>query len=179
MRFLLLLILPLLALSACQEATPEQQIVPAGELTFRTENGMDLAYHKMEPFTGIAQSKFKNGGIFTEQSYKQGKEHGPWVVYYQNGNKQKEGSKHEGADHGVYYEWFESGQLMYEYHFDKGVRVGKWLSWYENGTQYTERNWENGQLNGAVKVWTDEGFLSKEYTYKDNEVVMSRQIPVD
>ena len=148
---------------------------PIAELEFRQENGAERVYHNGQPFNGLGYSEYANGQRFTEQTYESGIQNGAWGVYYENGQRQKQGTKANATDHDVYYEWYEMGALKYEYHYDGGLKVDVWKSWYENGQQWTERHWQNDALHGKVLVWDTSGKLTKEYVYQNGKQVSAKQ----
>ncbi|MGY5848274.1 toxin-antitoxin system YwqK family antitoxin [Salegentibacter sp. HM20] len=71
---------------------------------------------------------YEDGSIRQEGTYKDGKLHGKWVSYDQNGKK----------------------EALAEYYL--GAKTGKWFFW--NGDQLTEVDYSNNRIAG-VNTWKD------------------------
>lgn len=146
--------------------------IPMEEISFeKNTDGLNLAYYKDKPFTGMMYSLHPNNKRFTEKSYVKGVEAGDWAVYYKNGNKMKSGTIKDGNKVGTDYEFYESGAKKYEQPYVAGKKHGKWYSWYENGQKWTERDFNMDQLDGKVLVWDTDGTLTKEYVYVKGQMI--------
>ena len=160
---LLLTILSLSFLQSCD--TPQQTSVDYIQLEMREVNGNKVAHLNGEKYTGQSTYTLSNGVLQFKYTYQDGLQHGPYVTYYNNGNKQKEGIYNYGKQHGEYKEYYESGPLKYHYIWDNDKKHGDWKSYYENGGKWTLRQFENDKLNGKLYVWDEDGRLGKERTF--------------
>jgi len=124
-----------------------------------------VAFLDGEKYTGKANYTLATGVLQFKYTYKDGLQHGPYVTYYGNGNKQKEGTYNYGKQHGEYKEYYESGPLKYWYIWDNEKKVGDWKSFYDDGGKWTFRQFENDKLNGKLFVWDTLGRLGKEQTF--------------
>ncbi|MEM7032886.1 MAG: hypothetical protein AAF629_25275 [Chloroflexota bacterium] len=78
----------------------------------------------------------KTGG-----EYKNDKKHGPWIMYYANGNKRSEGT------------------------YDEGIKVGEWRLYHKNGTLSSEATFVNGKYTGYYCSYHDNGEKFREGYY--------------
>jgi len=57
---------------------------------------------------------------------------------------------HVGADeppeNGPYVEYYDNGQKSYESHYKNGEQHGRWTRWHENGQKHWESQYKNGEL---------------------------------
>lgn len=88
---------------------------------------------------------FSNDKLVAKGNYKDNKEEGIWVYWYENGNKKAEGN------------------------FEKGEKIGLWVEWYDDDVLMWKGTWENGKR--VVHYEGDKPiirFLDKEIS--DNEL---------
>lgn len=69
-----------------------------------------------------------------KQFNSKGQPDGVWVSWYENGNKNSQGTYVNGKWHGVYRVWYPNGNLRYTGEYDNGVRVGVWKFYDSTGT---------------------------------------------
>lgn len=111
---------------------------------------------------------------------------GPYVEFYENGQKESEGKYAKGSPSGKWSEWYENGQLSSSGYYADGAKYGIWNSWYKNGNpkevlEYigSSRNPEHRQYelreywtpNGEKQV--DKGDGNAKYFYEGSSVVSS------
>ncbi|MBP5396848.1 MAG: toxin-antitoxin system YwqK family antitoxin [Bacteroidales bacterium] len=71
---------------------------------------------------------------YMEKNYDEtGKPDGVWVSWYENGNKNSEGTYRDGQWQGVYKVWHPNGKLFYSGEYDRGKRVGIWKFYDSTG----------------------------------------------
>ena len=75
---------------------------------------------------------YEDGSIRQEGTYKDGKLHGQWISYHQNGEKTAIA------------------------HYNQGEKEGKWFFW--NGDRLTEVDYENSRI-ASVNNWKTESSL--------------------
>lgn len=86
---------------------------------------------------------YANGQKRVEGEYnKEGKKHGDWTYWYDNGNKWSEGSFNEGLNDGKRTTWHENGQKHYTGEYDKGKRIGIWRFYDEDGNMTKEIDYD-------------------------------------
>lgn len=67
----------------------------------------------------------------------------------------------DGRSHGPWVGWFEDGQMAFELHFRFGERHGRRREWRENGTLIVELYYDNGRA-GCWRNWDESGELTNE-----------------
>ena len=64
------------------------------------------------------------------------------------------GKMKNGKHHGLWTEWYENGQKKIEVNYNSDVVIGKMTSWYENGQLEVEGFFDNnGKENGKNTMW--------------------------
>lgn len=63
-----------------------------------------------------------------------GKKCGRWIYFYQNGQKQKEGSLHLNKKLGAWIFYYENGQKKAEGFYEDDDKIGEWKYWNEDGS---------------------------------------------
>ena len=113
-----------------------------GELTF--DKSTKTTYSNNDLFTGDCKSFYFNGKLKSEQSYKEGKDHGDWIFYFMDGSIQTKGT------------------------FKNGLSTGEWKYYQDNGKLWKENFYsENGKKIGIWKEYGTDGDLIKKITYKN------------
>ncbi len=141
---------------------------------------------------------YPDGKIQSDQFMTSGKPDSVTVIYYPNGQKNKEiiyvydKKLKKEFKHGDEATWYESGQLKSKATYEKGVPTGVAVNYYEDGKKASEVIYKDGQkdgeerqwypdgkdkkltvytagdMNGVVKEWYANGNLMKEETYVNN-----------
>jgi len=94
------------------------------------------------PFTGKVTGK-------RQGTYRNGKEDGPWVSYYKNGQLFEKGTYKGGKNDGPWVSYWDDGQLEEKGTFKNGERDGPWFRYYSDGTVWKENT---GTFKNGVKV---------------------------
>ena len=143
---------------------------------------------------------WNNGNIAEKGAYKDGLLHGPIKIYSWTGELEIEGilnyAKKEGVVRGYYpnrqlksegvykndkrngpYKWyFENGQLQSQELFKNNVEVGPFIFYHKNGqVRFKGTLTNDGIKDGVFKEYNDGGKLIGEYTWKDNELINSKE----
>lgn len=109
---------------------------------------------------GPAKYYHKNGSISDETSYVDGEPDGWAYSYFENGRKRNETRYQNGEFDGRRILWFENGQIKEISHYENGLRIGWQRAFLENGTILYEVNLVNG--NGEIAyVDTESGIQFK------------------
>jgi antitoxin component YwqK of YwqJK toxin-antitoxin module len=104
--------------------------------------------------------------IKTEYRLAGGVMDGKYISYFQNGQKQQEGSYKEGAQNGKFHYWHQNGTLNYEVDFEKGKWHGKKTTFFQSGKVSTLEFYKEGKLQGSKKSYDESENLSAEYLYE-------------
>ena len=121
----------------------------------------------IKPYTGRIIDINNDGNIILETNCNRGEINGPWISWYDNGEKEYEGYYKNGYRDGLWKGWHDSGQLWKEgfYFYDK--KEGTWIYWYLNGNKQELKTYRNGKLNGPIKKWYSNGQQKMEGLYKE------------
>ena len=71
----------------------------------------------------------------TEGSFRKGKEHGPWVYFWSDGQLRSKGTYKDGKMDGPWVSYLDNGQLLYKGDYKNGKREGRWVFYNEYGTK--------------------------------------------
>lgn len=106
---------------------------------------------------------FENGQARSEKYYEEGSLRlVKQVLYYPNGQIQQEGEFKDGRRHGKWISYFENGNKWSLNSYDIGNLDGEYKTWYENGELNVEGYYTNGQPSGNWKYFDENGNLLKE-----------------
>ena len=115
------------------------------------------------PFTGEVTGQHQ-GRI------KDGKQDGPWVSYYENGQLYGKGTWKDGKQDGLWVSYYKNGQLYGETTFKDGVNDGPLVSYYEDGQLSEKGTYKDGERDGPWVGFNKDGTVNEEWTgtFKDN-----------
>jgi antitoxin component YwqK of YwqJK toxin-antitoxin module len=94
------------------------------------------------PFTGKTTGK-------TQGTFRNGKEHGPWVRYHKNGQLEYKGTYEDGKLDGPWVFYWKDGQLLSKGTYTDGKRDGPWVFYNSNRTINVN---STGTFKDGVKV---------------------------
>jgi antitoxin component YwqK of YwqJK toxin-antitoxin module len=120
-------------------------------------NGIYYVKNEKEPYSGTAVAKYKDGAIKQRTMFKNGREHGECMGWYENGQKHYQYSCREGKQHGKAIQWSRLGKKKQESCFEAGELHGQWLQWHENGRKKETIEFVRGQKHGRWSVWYENG----------------------
>jgi len=116
-------------------------------------------------------------------------DHGPWTLWYENGQVKAKGEYVKGKLDGVYQEWYDDGKPRAHGHYSKGskedvftlwdlqgAKTHEWhyaankqhgmrTIWYPNGRTKSQVEFVDGQMHGTLIEWDEEGEIIKEVIY--------------
>ncbi|MCM8569433.1 nicotinic acid mononucleotide adenyltransferase [Gramella jeungdoensis] len=75
------------------------------------------------------------------------------TFYYEDGNIRQEGTYKNGKLHGQWISYDQNGEKTAIAHYNKGEKEGKWFFW--NGDRLTEVDYENSRI-ASVNKWKTE-----------------------
>ncbi len=157
-----------LVLSHCNPALPEQKLQSLHKkgLNVETKGGItrvDNAVYSGTLYTLDAQGK----DTVEIQNYLNGKEHGIWKQFYENGQLRESRFFKEGKKEGQYLAWWPDGSPQKEYYFENGEYEGTCKEWYQNGQLFREFNYHIGQEEGSQKMWKGDGKIESNYEIRE------------
>ena len=71
----------------------------------------------------------------TQGSFRNGKKHGPYVQYHNNGQLWSKGDYKDGKAVGPWVGYWENGQISTKETYKDGKRDGPWVSYNKDGTK--------------------------------------------
>jgi antitoxin component YwqK of YwqJK toxin-antitoxin module len=92
------------------------------------QNGVYFKKFTEVPFTGKTTGK-------TQGSFRNGKKHGPWVSYHDNGKLDYKGTYKDGKQHGPWVWFYDNGQLRFKGTYKNGEWDGPWVTYNKDGTK--------------------------------------------
>lgn len=130
----------------------------------RIITGMSTEYIDAEIKAGYAEGKwdyYANNRLRESLQFSNGYMEGKQILYFGNGDVEREASFKKGMKHGdwVHYNR-DGGRRELEVFVDGGLT--KRITYYSNGNVGMERNFKNGKEDGVTKTYTQEGELKSE-----------------
>ena len=119
-------------------------------------NGVTYLADEETPFTGRAESFYRNGQKRKEVNFKDGKPDGLWTWWNEDGKKEEERTYKDGMEDGLWTKWHWNGQKYKEVTYKDGKKDGLETHWYENGQKKGEGRMKDGKLMEAVQ-WKPNG----------------------
>jgi hypothetical protein len=101
----------------------------------------------------------------------EGKLHGVYKSWYEDGAPRGEGNYEDGKKQGVCKSWYEDGTPRSEWNYKDGKVQGVCKEWYYNGTPKFEWNYKDGKNHGVCKDWSVNGKLTRECNYEEGKCV--------
>ena len=103
----------------------------------------------------------KNGQIWKEQNYKDGKRDGKWTDYYEDGQIKSEVNYKDGERDGKWTDYYEDGQIKNEGNYKDGEKDGKW-------TLYRNKEIESKKESESIhiKKWSSDETLGRLFRYE-------------
>ena len=112
-----------------------------GEVKWKDLVERDGIYYKKFtdiPFTGNVT------GIF-QGKIKDGKKHGSWVWYHDNGQLYSKETFKDGKLDGPYVSYHENGQLSFKGTYKDGKKVGPWVRYHLDGRLGNKVTYKDGE----------------------------------
>lgn len=100
------------------------------------------------------------------ETLEDGRSHGFWTEWYDNGQKKEEGVVISGYKNGLWKYWYKNGKIKEEINYrGSGEYDGLWTKWSENGEKTVE-TWVDGTQEGLSTTWYENGKKKEEGNYK-------------
>ena len=88
----------------------------------------------------------QNGKVRTQRHYKNGKLHGSWTGWHENGQKQIEFSWAHGVPVGRSISWHENGKISETGNYQSGKMHGEWITYQFDGTEKDRLSYNLGEI---------------------------------
>jgi hypothetical protein len=67
--------------------------------------------------------------------------------------------------------WYDNGQKELEGTYKDGKKDGIHTIWYENGQKKSEATYKDGEFDGLYTEWNENGQKEEEQTYKNGKLI--------
>lgn len=101
--------------------------------------------------------------------------HGPYTLYWKNGQVKEQYTYEKGILQGEGKEFFDWGGISVESYYLNGELHGLYKSYYDNGTLYAEGHYQNGEQVGEWKYYHPNGELSEIQWRSNGEIIGNLQ----
>jgi antitoxin component YwqK of YwqJK toxin-antitoxin module len=106
---------------------------------------------------GPSRTYYDDGGVWTEETFRDGVREGTFVEYHRNGRKAREGGYARGEREGRWTIWYESGVVEEESGWSAGVRDGAFASYSPSGKRKASGRHCGGPQCGRWLTFDEEG----------------------
>lgn len=114
---------------------------------------------------GPARAWYDDGGLWKEQSFREGLPDGRFLERHRNGKPAREGTYAMGRKVGTWRIFFESGALEEESEWKDGVAHGRFVSFWPNGARRSEGRHCGGVQCGRWRTLDADGRPLGEIEY--------------
>ncbi|MDB2385079.1 hypothetical protein N9V96_01255 [Polaribacter sp.] len=145
--------------------------IPKDTIDFKNQNVSQINgiyYYNNELYSGIVYKELKGFKVKTYSSVLNGKLHGEYRSYYENGNlyeiRNYKNNTSSGKQFGY---WKNSNILKFEYNYFNNKKEGLQKCWYANGNIAYIYNYKNDNQDGFQKAWRLNGSLYRNFEVKN------------
>lgn len=132
------------------------------------ENRNGTIFLKDSLFSGVLYKlNPQNRDTLMRIAYYQGKEHGEWKKYYNNGRLEEQRFFKNGQKIGDLTRWWENGKIQLQCSFENGEYNGSFKEWNAIGRLTKSQNYKNGYEDGSQKMYYDNGKIRNNYVVKN------------
>ena len=136
----------------------------------QVRNGLAYLPNETKPFTGGFVGQYKNRQKKIEVHYKDGKRHGDFTMWHENGSMKSSGDMENNKPTGLHTLWFDNGTKHAERNYKDGKEDGMATTWHSlSGKKDSEVNYKDGKKDGMSTSWSWLGVKISEVNYKDGK----------
>lgn len=161
---------------------PEGQLMKTIHYVDGLEEGLAKEYAKDGRITQLIS--YKKGFISNRERInrydRQGKKHGAWKYFYDNGELRLECIYKHGLLNGYYKEYDAEGTLLNAYKFVEGekqefveefTKLDVKTEYYPDGNIKIKATYKDDKPEGIWREYNDEGEIEKSYIYKNGMII--------
>ncbi len=134
---------------------------PAGD-SGKAPAGPKITDTSMEVY--YPNGKVMARGAITKEEGKAVK-NGSWTMFYETGEKGKEGAYKNDQMDGPWTQYFKTGRVSVKMSYQEGKLNGPMESYYENGAKKSDEIYALDKLDGKKTVYFEDGKISAETNY--------------
>jgi len=116
----------------------------------------------------------EDGSVNRKCIFKNGIEWEGKIIYYSDGNPEyveEEVILKNGKPHGQWIKYFEDGTISHKGQYEDGKQIGTWLCYHENGKIGIKGEYDNGLMNGEHIYYKEDGEFWKQENYNNGELI--------
>ncbi len=156
----------------CNTSLPQGSSTYSNVLSNKDEQQISMANGLLivnkQPFSGRLFSLFPGSRDTVEiASYREGREHGEWVIFYPSGKIKEKRFFEDGQKTGEYAAWWENGNRQLHYFFEADEYEGTCKEWNVDGKLVKVLNYKKGHEEGHQQWWYDNGKVKANYVIQD------------
>ena len=168
MKGLLTVLLCIISFSFSQDGINFEINLIERENVFYTKDTHEL-------YSGKVFSLYDDQKIKSEGTIEDGKMiHKTESKWYENGQKNFEGTYRNGLKEGLNTSWKENGEKSFESNYTNHKRNGPWMSWYDNGQKNSEGMYKDGKVDGLEIYWYQNGQKYREVSFINGELISEK-----
>ena len=126
-----------------------------------------IYYLKNKLFSGKLYRLNENYDTILKEGYLNGKKHGDFVSFFNNGFVKEKRKYNYGIKTGIHKGYWSNGSLAFEYNLKNDEYHGLYRSWNIDGTLIQRRNYKNGKEHGTQQFWYNDGEIKSNYIIKN------------
>ena len=141
--------------------------------TGELDEGPSLGRMKGGKQQGPWVTYYENGQLWFRRNYENGELEGPWVWYYETGQLLEEGKHKNGKREGSFVWFHVNGQLGQKGKFKNGEKEGPWVEYYDYGWLWFKGKYKNGKREGPWVRYNKDGTKLQHLsgTFRDGKKV--------
>jgi len=175
MRYLLIALLPLAALSSCKNAGGDQatEEKPQLQTVEVTDSSGYVVKYTRRAFDYAKEGEFSrrspDGKLLEVANFAGDTLHGLRILFYETGDTQIVETYQNGNFEGPYKAYYPNGQLELIGQYVGNTMDGEWKRYYDTGELMEVVTLRDNLENGPFKEYYKNGNLRTEGTYKDGD----------
>lgn len=112
------------------------------------------------PFTGMVTDEKDR------EFYKDGKPHGKWLTFYENGNLKSIENWKNGILNGKHILYDHEETKLSETYYEQGDEDGKYILFHDNGKPYIVGEFKKGAASGVWNYYNEDGKLTGQNDFR-------------
>ena len=151
------------------DGVPRTKPKPVSE-TQLTESKDGLLLIEGKPYTGEVVRFYSNKKKSESYSIRNGKLHGPFVTYREDGSRAFQVTFSNGVEQGPFKRWFEGGKIWVDENYKAGKLDGISLTYFSNGKIQVQSSYRAGKKEGLEIGWHENGQQCWEAIYEKGKL---------
>lgn len=107
------------------------------------------------------------GDTILKTPFRDGKENGEVISWYDNGKVKEVRSYINGKKTGTHRGWYYNGTLKFEYNYSEDEFEGAYREWYPDGQLFRDQHFSKGHEEGMQSMYFPDGKIRSNYLIKN------------